>query len=109
MRHARRQRAGAGRARTGSQSQAASNTDQDVLRTPERVALTPAGDYLVTDYNFGPDQDGGIVKVARGNQAQSVVSTDTLFNHPLGIAVVPNRPPTAALAISPRWSRPASR
>ena len=86
--------------RNGLQSQAASNTDQDVLRTPERVALTPAGDYLVTDYNFGPDQDGGIVKVARGNQAQSVVSTDTLFNHPLGIAVVPNRPPTATLAIS---------
>jgi hypothetical protein len=90
------------RVRNGLQSQAASNTDQDVLRTPERVALTPAGDYLVTDYNFGPDQDGGIVKVARGNQAQSVVSTDTLFNHPLGIAVVPNRPPTAALAISPK-------
>jgi len=86
------------RVRNGLQSQAASNTDQDVLRTPERVALTPAGDYLVTDYNFGPDRDGGIVKVARGTQAQSVVSTDTLFNHPLGIAVVPNRPPAAALA-----------
>jgi hypothetical protein len=86
------------RVTNGLQSQAASNTDQDVLRTPERVALTPSGDYLVTDYNFGPDQDGGIVKVARGNQAQSVVSTHTLFNHPLGIAVVPNRPPTAALA-----------
>jgi hypothetical protein len=87
---------------TGAQSEAASNTDEDVLRTPERIALTPAGDYLVTDYNFGPDEDGGIVKVARGNKAQSVVSTDTLFNHPLGIAVVPNRPPTAALAISPK-------
>jgi hypothetical protein len=86
----------------GLQSQAASNTDQDVLRTPERVALTPAGDYLVTDYNFGPDQDGGIVKVARGNQAQSVVSTDTLFNHPLGIAVVRNFPPTPALAVRPK-------
>ena len=90
------------RVRNGSQTQAASNTDQDVLRTPERVALTPAGDYLVTDYNFGPDQDGGIVKVARGSQAQSVVSTDTLFNHPLGIAVVRNFPPTAALAVRPK-------
>jgi hypothetical protein len=90
------------RVRNGVQSQAASNTDQDVLRTPERVALTPAGDYLVTDYNFGPDQDGGIVKVARGNQAQSVVSTDTLFNHPLGIAVVRNLPPTPALAVRPK-------
>jgi hypothetical protein len=90
------------RVRNGAQLQAASNTDQDVLRTPERVALTPAGDYLVTDYNFGPDQDGGIVKVARGTQAQSVVSTDTLFNHPLGIAVVRNFPPTPALAARPK-------
>jgi hypothetical protein len=90
------------RVRNGAQLQAASNTDQDVLRTPERVALTPAGDYLVTDYNFGPDQDGGIVKVAKGTQAQSVVSTDTLFNHPLGIAVVRNFPPTPALAARPK-------
>ncbi|MEA2420625.1 MAG: hypothetical protein QOE60_2831 [Thermoleophilaceae bacterium] len=86
----------------GLQSQLASNGPDDFLRTPERVALTPAGEFLVTDYNLGPDNDGGIVKVARGSQTQSVVSSNALFNHPLGIAAVVNRPPTAALAIKPK-------
>jgi hypothetical protein len=86
---------------TGFQTPIAANGDEDYLRTPERVALTPAGDFLVTDFNLGPENDGGIVKVLRGSQTQSVVSTNSLFNHPLGIAVVANRPPTAALAIKP--------
>jgi DNA-binding beta-propeller fold protein YncE len=79
----------------------ASNGADDFLRTPERVAVTPAGDYVVSDFSLGADEDGGIVKVARGSQAQSVVSSSSLFNHPLGIAVVANRPPTPALAVAP--------
>ena len=84
-----------------SQVPIASNGDDDFLRTPERVAITPAGDYLVSDFSLGADGDGGIVKVARGSQVQSVVSSASLFNHPLGIAVVANRPPSAALSIKP--------
>jgi sugar lactone lactonase YvrE len=79
----------------------ASNGDEDVLRTPERVAITPAGDFLVSDFNVGPDGDGGIVKVARGSKAQTLMTADARFNHPLGIAVVRNQPPIAALAIAP--------
>jgi sugar lactone lactonase YvrE len=86
----------------GLQSQLASNGPDDLLRTPERVALTPGGDFLVTDYNLGPDNDGGIVKVARGSQSQSVVSSNALFNHPLGIAVVRNLAPTPTLSIPRR-------
>jgi len=84
----------------------ASNGEDDFLRTPERVAVTPAGDYVVSDFSLGADEDGGIVKVARGSQAQSVVSSASLFNHPLGIAAVANRPPTATLAVTPRVVAP---
>jgi DNA-binding beta-propeller fold protein YncE len=86
----------------GNQAAIASNGPDDILVTPERVAVSPAGDFLVTDFNVGPDRDGGIVKVARGSGAQSVVSAGALFNHPIGIAVVTNRPPTAALSIAPQ-------
>jgi sugar lactone lactonase YvrE len=86
---------------TGSQTTIASNGPNDILVTPERVAVSPTGDYLVTDYNAGPDRDGGIVQVARGSGAQTVVSTGALFNHPMGIAVVRNRPPAAALSATP--------
>jgi sugar lactone lactonase YvrE len=85
----------------GGQATIASNGSDDILVTPERVAVNPAGDFLVTDFNAGPDRDGGIVKVTRGSQAQSVISTGALFNHPIGIAVVRNRPPTAALSATP--------
>jgi hypothetical protein len=85
----------------GSQTDAASNNALDVLRTPERVAIDPSGNLLVTDYALGADEDGGIVLVNRGSKAQSTLSSASLFNHPLGIAVVPNRPPTPVLAIRP--------
>jgi DNA-binding beta-propeller fold protein YncE len=86
---------------TGDQVAIAANGPNDALVTPERVAISPSGDYLVSDFNAGPDRDGGIVHVARGSQAQSVVSTGALFNHPMGIGVVTNRPPTAALTAAP--------
>jgi hypothetical protein len=84
----------------GSQTSVTSNSGSDVLRTPERVGVTPGGNYLITDYNGGSDTDGSIVKVTPGG-AQSTLSSGALFNHPLGIAVVPNLPPVAALALTP--------
>jgi hypothetical protein len=56
---------------------------------------------VVSDFNLGVDGDGGIVKVRRSDGAQSVLSTGPLFNHPMGIAAVANRPPAAALAVAP--------
>ena len=76
------------------------NNTADVLRTPERVAFDPDGNLLVSDYRLGADFDGGIVQVDPETQSQSVLQTGDLFNHPLGIAAVANRPPTAALAIA---------
>jgi sugar lactone lactonase YvrE len=77
------------------------NTDQDVLVTPERIAFDPAGDLLVSDFNAGPDEEGGIVRVDRETGGQTLVSAGDLFNHPLGIAAVVNRPPSAALTPDP--------
>jgi sugar lactone lactonase YvrE len=72
------------------------NGDGDVLVTPERLALDPAGDFLVSDWSLG-DGDGGIAKVDADTGVQSLVRQGDLFNHPMGIAAVVNRPPTAAL------------
>jgi hypothetical protein len=83
----------------GAQNEITPNTGGDVLRTPERVAITPGGNMLVSDYNGGSDLDGSIVKVTPGG-VQSTLSSGLLFNHPLGIVVVPNRPPVAALTAS---------
>jgi sugar lactone lactonase YvrE len=72
------------------------NGDGDVLVTPERLALDPAGDFLVSDWSLG-DGDGGIAKVDAATGVQSLVRQGDLFNHPMGIAVVVNRPPVASL------------
>jgi hypothetical protein len=79
-----------------SQSVLATNNAVDVLVTPERLALDPAGDFLVSDWSLG-DGDGGIVRVDSQTGAQKLVRGGELFNHPLGIAAVVNRPPSAAL------------
>jgi sugar lactone lactonase YvrE len=84
----------------GVQHEVTANGAQDVLRTPERVGITPGGDMLVTDYSGGSDSDGSIVRVTPGG-TQSTLSSGALFNHPLGIAVVPNRPPVATLKLTP--------
>ena len=88
-------------ATNGAQTAITPNSSTDVLRTPERVGITPAGDYIVSDFNGGSDDDGSLVKVARAGGAQSTLSSGALFNHPLGIAVVPNRPPRARLTVTP--------
>jgi DNA-binding beta-propeller fold protein YncE len=76
------------------------NSDIDVLVTPERMALDPAGDFLVTDYSLAGD--GGLVRVEAVTGAQSMLRQGDLFNHPLGVASVVNRPPRAALRLHPR-------
>jgi sugar lactone lactonase YvrE len=83
-----------------TQSLLTANTAGDVLATPERLALDPAGDFLVSDWALG-DGDGGLVKVDADTGAQSLVRQGDLFNHPMGIAAVVNRPPIAALAVGP--------
>ena len=93
----------------GAQEHITTNNTDDVLQTPERVAFDPAGGLLVTDYAVGADGDGGLVRVNPATGAQSVVTTDSLFNHPLGIAVVRNRPPTASLSVSPPTVKAGSR
>jgi DNA-binding beta-propeller fold protein YncE len=77
------------------------NGAHDVLVTPERVAVAPDGGLLVSDFSVGPDADGGIVSVDPETGAQSLVRAGELFNHPLGIAAVANRPPSAALSLPP--------
>jgi DNA-binding beta-propeller fold protein YncE len=77
------------------------NSSQDVLVTPERVALDPNGGLLVSDFSAGPDGEGGIVSVDPGTGAQSLVGAGELFNHPLGIAAVVNRAPSASLTLPP--------
>jgi DNA-binding beta-propeller fold protein YncE len=76
-------------------------TGPDLFAISERVALDPSGALLVTDYGTPAAGEGGIVKVDPVTGAQALVSRGDLFNYPLGIAVVANRPPTAALTLSP--------
>jgi sugar lactone lactonase YvrE len=83
----------------GGQSQITPNGSQDVLVTPERVAFGPGGELFVSDFSLGPDGDGGIVRVDSGTGDQALVRSGELFNHPLGIATVVNRPPSAALTV----------
>lgn len=72
------------------------NNALDVLVTPERLVLDPAGDFLVSDWSLA-DGDGGIVRVDAETGTQSLVRQGALFNHPMGIAAVVSRPPRAAL------------
>jgi DNA-binding beta-propeller fold protein YncE len=83
-----------------AQSVLSPNTASDLLVTPERLALNPAGDFLVSDWSLG-DGDGGIVRVNSATGAQSLVRQGQLFNHPIGIDAVVNRPPRARLALDP--------
>jgi sugar lactone lactonase YvrE len=84
----------------GGQSVVTPNTATDVLRFPERIAIAPDGDLLVTDFQLD-DLFGGVVRVSPADGAQARAWQGQHFNNPLGIAVVVNRPPAAALAVSP--------
>ena len=83
-----------------AQSVLSANTAADRLVTPERLALDPGGDFLVSDWSLG-DGDGGIVKVDSDSGAQSLVRQGALFNHPMGIAAVVSRAPQARLVLDP--------
>jgi sugar lactone lactonase YvrE len=85
---------------TREQRAVVQNTAGDLLRMPERIALAPDGRLLVTDFELA-DHYGGIVRVAPGDGSQAAAWQGELFCYPLGVAVVVNRPPTAALTASP--------
>ena len=86
--------------RWGSQSVLTPNVADDALRFPQRIARTPSGDFLVSDFQLS-DGNGGIVHVARSGGAQRVLWQGGRFDNPLGIAVVVNHPPRAALRATP--------
>jgi sugar lactone lactonase YvrE len=96
---------------TGVQDALTANTATDRLVVPQRAALTPAGDLVVSDFTLD-DFEGGLVSVDLPGGTQSLLRQDRrLFNNPLGVAVVANRAPTASLAVSPavvRTGRPVS-
>jgi hypothetical protein len=55
----------------------------------------------VSDFSVGPGEEGGIVSVDPDTGAQSLVRAGEPFNHPLGIAAVANRAPSASLSLPP--------
>jgi len=86
---------------TGVQDAESPNTDTDRFVVPQRPAVTPDADVLVSDFTLD-DLEGGLVSVSLSSGAQSILRQDrALFNNPLGVAIVPNRPPAATLAVAP--------
>jgi sugar lactone lactonase YvrE len=86
---------------TGVQDAETTNSGTDRVVLPQRPALTPDGDVLVSDFTLD-DMEGGLVSVDLPDGGQSIVRQDRqLFNNPLGVAVVVNRDPVAALAAAP--------
>jgi hypothetical protein len=86
---------------TGVQDSETPNTSTDRIVVPQRAALTPDGDVVVSDFTLD-DLEGGLVSVNLSSGAQSLLRQDrSLFNNPLGVAVVTNRPPAAALSAAP--------
>jgi DNA-binding beta-propeller fold protein YncE len=73
----------------------------DAFELPQRVAILPDGNLLVADYALN-DLEGGLVHVERSTGAARILRQGTLFNNPLGVAVVVNRPPAANLVASPQ-------
>ena len=86
---------------TGVQDAETTNSGTDRLVLPQRPSLTPDGDVIVSDFTLD-DMEGGLVSVDLPAGGQSVLRQDRqLFNNPLGVAVVANREPVAALSVSP--------
>jgi len=86
---------------TGVQDAESPNTGTDRFVVPQRPAVTPDGDVVVSDFTLD-DLEGGLVSVKLSTGAQSILRQDrTLFNNPLGVAIVPNRAPAAALSAAP--------
>ena len=86
---------------TGVQDAETTNTSTDRLEVPQRPAVTPDGDVVVSDFTLD-DLEGGLVSVDLPGGGQSILRQDRqLFNNPLGVAVVANRAPAASLSASP--------
>jgi sugar lactone lactonase YvrE len=86
---------------TGVQDAETPNTGTDRLVVPQRPALTPAGDVVISDFTLD-DLEGGLVSVDLPDGTQTLLRQDRrLFNNPLGVDVVANRAPAAALSASP--------
>jgi sugar lactone lactonase YvrE len=91
---------------TGVQDAETPNTATDRVVVPQRPALTPDGDVVLTDFTLD-DQEGGLVSVDLPDGAQSIFRQNRqLFNNPLGVAVVANRAPVAAVSASPALVAP---
>jgi DNA-binding beta-propeller fold protein YncE len=73
----------------------------DTFEQPQRVAIAPDGNLVVSDYALNT-MEGGLVSVARATGEARILRSGSLFNNPLGVAIVVNRPPTAALTFAPR-------
>jgi hypothetical protein len=86
---------------TGVQDAETTNTGTDRLVVPQRPALTPDGDVVISDFTLD-DMEGGLISVDLPDGGQSILRQDRqLFNNPLGVAVVTNRAPAAALSALP--------
>jgi len=86
---------------SGVQDAETPNTATDRIVVPQRPALTPDGDVVLSDFTLD-DQEGGLVSVDLPDGAQSILRQNRqLFNNPLGVAVVTNRAPVAAVSVSP--------
>jgi hypothetical protein len=93
---------------TGVQDEETPNTTTDRVVVPQRPAVTPAGDVVLSDFTLD-DQEGGLVSVDLPSGSQSVLRQDRrLFNNPLGVAVVVNRAPVAAVSATPTVVGPGS-
>jgi sugar lactone lactonase YvrE len=86
---------------TGVQDAETPNTASDRVVVPQRPAVTPDGDVIVSDFTLD-DLEGGLVSVDLPGGGQSILRQDRqLFNNPLGVAVVANRAPVPSLSASP--------
>ena len=86
---------------TGVQDAETPNTSTDRVVVPQRPAMTPDGDVVLSDFTLD-DMEGGLVSVDLPAGSQSILRQGRqLFNNPLGVAVVANRPPAAALSAAP--------
>jgi PKD domain len=76
------------------------SSSTDAFELPQRPSVLPDGNLIVADYALN-DQEGGLVHVERSTGAARILRQGTLFNNPIGVAVVVNRPPAATLNVGP--------
>jgi sugar lactone lactonase YvrE len=77
------------------------SSPSDSFEQPQRVALAPDGNLVVSDYALNT-LEGGLVSVVRSTGEARILRSGALFNNPLGLAIVVNRPPVATLSLRPR-------